>query len=406
MQKQTHNRRVVRSVVAAAAALFASNVAQAIEIEAGDWKFTANGNVNVHYIHSSCESESKPPVAGGLACVGSAGEDNSSSVSDGLLPAALVFGASTTQKGWDISANFGFYPGISTNDGGSPNLGGTNTALGTTGLDVRQVYMTFGNKDVGTFMLGRNFGLFGFDAIVGDMTISGVGAGNGNYAVPANTSLGSIGLGYIYVDTLAQMNYTTPDFNGFKATIGIFDPVEPILQGTPTPKGAPGVHGKLAYTAGPVYLSATFLEQKQNGVTSDDDYTSRGFDAGGKLTFGAAEALAYYYAGKGLGTTGLFVFSDDGNGHARDSDGFLAQLTYKLGDTKIGANYGQSKLDLAKGEASSNLVEKNSKYTLGVYHSLTKNLTLLAEFSDVTAKGHDGSKNTSDNFNVGAFLTF
>jgi len=26
--------------------------------------------------------------------------------------------------------------------------------------------------------------------------------------------LGSIGLGYIYVDTLAQMDYTTPDYSG------------------------------------------------------------------------------------------------------------------------------------------------------------------------------------------------
>ncbi|WP_428309963.1 porin [Hydrocarboniphaga sp.] len=406
MQKQTHNRRGIRHLVAASAALISSTSAQAIEIQAGDWKFTANGNVNVHYIHSSCDNDGTAPVAGGLACIGSAGEDDSSSVSDGLLPAALVFGASTTQNDWDISANFGFYPGISTNDGGSPNLGGTNTALGTTGLDVRQVYMTFGKKDLGTFMLGRNFGLFGFDAIISDMTISGVGAGNGNYAAPANTSLGSIGLGYIYVDTLAQMNYTTPDFSGFKATIGIFDPVEPILQGAPTPKAAPGVHGKLAYTAGAVYLSATFLEQKQEGVIAGEDYTSRGFDAGGKLTFGAAELMAYYYAGKGLGTTGLFLLSDDGAGHARDSDGFLAQATYKFGATKVGVNYGESNLDLADGEASSNLVKKNSKVTAGVYHSLTKNLTLLAEFSDVKAKAHDDTKNKSNSFNVGAFLSF
>ena len=55
---------------------------------------------------------------------------------------------------------------------------------------------------MGTFMLGRNIGLFGADAILNDMTLPGVGAGNGNYATPANTSLGSIGLGYIYTDWL------------------------------------------------------------------------------------------------------------------------------------------------------------------------------------------------------------
>jgi hypothetical protein len=111
--------------------------AHGVEMAAGDWKFTANGNVNVHYIGSSCESETTPAIAGGLACRGAAGEDTTSSISNGLLPAALALGASTTQNGFDIAVTFGFYPGISTNDG-SPNLqqgaGQTNTALGTASI--------------------------------------------------------------------------------------------------------------------------------------------------------------------------------------------------------------------------------------------------------------------------------
>ena len=89
--------------------------------------------------------------------------------------------------------------------------GPCHTALGTAGLDIRQVFLTFGNKDMGTVMAGRNIGLFGADAILNDMTLLGVGAGNGSYAAPANTSLGSIGLGYIYTDWLSQIDYTTPD---------------------------------------------------------------------------------------------------------------------------------------------------------------------------------------------------
>ena len=102
--------------------ILAVSTAHGVEMTAGDWKFTANGNVNVHYIGSSCEDEPTPAVIGGLACRGSAGEDRTSSVSNGLLPAALAFSASTTQKGYDLAVTFGFYPGISTNDG-SPNLG-------------------------------------------------------------------------------------------------------------------------------------------------------------------------------------------------------------------------------------------------------------------------------------------
>jgi len=384
-----------------------------VELTAGDWKFTANGNVNVHYIGSSCEEETVARVAGGLACIGAAGEDKTSSISNGLLPAALAIGASTTQKGFDIGVTFGFYPGISTNDG-SPNLqqGATllNTALGTTGLDIRQVFMTFGNDGMGEFMLGRNIGLFGADVILNDMTLPGVGAGNGNYATPANTSLGSIGLGYIYTDWLAQINYTTPSFGGFKVTIGIFDPLEPVAPLPPNttapPESSPGFHGKIAFESGAIYLSASVISQKHEGVTNASDFDSFGFDVGGKVKFGGAEIMAWYYQGEGIGTTALFLLGDNGAGQERDSDGFLAQFTYKFGDLKLGVNYGESNLDLASGEPVSNLVKTNKKYTVGAYYSLTENLTLLGEFTDTKAEAHDGTENDSSNFNIGAYLSF
>ena len=389
--------------------------AHGVEMTAGDWKFTANGNVNVHYIGSSCEDETTPPVIGGLACRGAAGEDKTSTISNGLLPAALAFSASTTQKGYDLAVTFGFYPGISTNDG-SPNLGQgatlRNTALGTAGIDMRQVFLTFGNDRMGQVLMGRNIGLFGADAILNDMTLPGVGAGNGNYATPSNTSLGSIGLGYIYTDWLAQIDYTTRDFNGLKVTVGVFDPVEPIDQfippgGSAPPEDSPGFHAKIAYKGGDhVYLSASFITQKHNGQTDASDFDSTGFDIGGKLTFGGAEFLAWYYKGEGMGTTALFLFGSDGFGNERDSDGFLAQATYKFGDFKVGVNYGESNLDLADGEAPSALVETNKKFTVGAYYSLTENLTLLAEYTDTKAEAHDGTENDSNNFNVGAYLSF
>ena len=107
-----------------------------------------------------------------------------------------------------------------------------------------------------------------------------------------------------------------------------------------------------------------------------------------------------------MGTTALFLLGSDGFGEERDSDGFLAQVTYKFGDTKLGANYGESNLDLATGEALSDLVKTNEKFTLGVYHSLTENFTLLGEFSDVMAEAHSGVENDSNNFNIGAYFSF
>jgi hypothetical protein len=56
--------------------------------------------------------------------------------------------------------------------------------------------------------------------------------------------------------------------------------------------------------------------------------------------------------------------------------------------------------------ANPDLVAKNKKATVGVYYSLTKNLTLLAEGSSVKSESHAGGTNDSTTINVGAFLGF
>ena len=410
--------------------------AHAISIKAGKWTFKVNGNVNGHYIYSHCENlKSAATVAGGLACVTSTDAGGgSSSVSNGLLPAALSIGGATTQDGYDISFDFGLYPGISTNNA-TPNLqtgsGGLgHTALGTAGLDIRQVFLTVGNKTMGTIMAGRNIGLFQSDAILNDMTLLGVGGGNGDYAAPANTSLGSIGLGYIYTDWLAQIDYTTPTFAGTKVTVGIFDPLNTLGQ-IPVNHGTPGFQAKIAYTAGPLYLSASGLYQRQAISCADPalsaaacsagsyevKYSSSGVDFGGKYTMGPFQVMGWYYIAKGVGTTGLFVDSNDMMGLPRKSEGFISQVTYTVGKTKFGFEYGQSKLNptsndlatpasLLAGTALPTLVRKNDKWTLGVYHHLTHNLLLVGEFSRLRSVNDLSQQNTSWNINAGLFLSF
>jgi predicted porin len=413
--QRKHRFTAVAAVVSAAAFVPA---AHAVDIQAGDWKISIAGNVNAHYIYSRCDTN-PAIITGGLACTDT--DSSSSSVSNGLLPAALSISGATTQGAYDLGFTFGLYPGISTNDGGSPNLQATgvannttvHTALGTAGLDVRQVFLTFGNKDMGTVMAGRNIGLFASDAILNDMTLLGVGGGNGNYMAPANTSLGSIGLGYIYTDWLSQIDYTTPSILGAKVTVGIFDPLNTLGQ-IPASKKAPGFHAKVAYTLGSLYLSSSGLVQQQrrtsNALGVNTDYTSWAIDFGGKYDLAGLEVAGWYYTGKGVGTTGLFVASDDGLGHPRNSDGYLVQATYKFVDTKFGINYGQSNLHAASGDIDLTgrafLVNKNDKVTVGVYHDLTTNLLLLLEFSRIESKNQGGEKNTSRNVNVGAFLKF
>jgi predicted porin len=402
--------------------------ARALDLKTADgsWTFSVDGNVNVDYIYSSCESAtSAAPVAGGLTCVGSLNGTSVSNIGNGLLPAAISFGVATTQDGIDIAGHFGLYPGIATNNSGSPNLqpansnGSTNTALGSTGLDIRQVYMTFGNKDIGTFTLGRNIGLFGADAILNDMTLPGVGApGSAASAAPSNTTLGGIGFGYIYTDWLAQIDYTTPDFSGLNLTVGIFDPLNSLSDaGTVEAKKAPGFHGKVTYTlpiadGTKLYVSATFLSQQQDYVATGGNaysYTGTGEDVFAKFDLQAWEVLGSYYHATGLGTTALFDGGDFGAGQKRTSSGYLLQTSYKFGPLKLGVNYGISKLDFANAAdqlANPTLVSSNQKGTVGAYYSLTKILTLLAEVSRTKSEAQNDGSNSATTFNIGAYLGF
>jgi predicted porin len=432
MKRNLVTQPILRPLVAGAVLAALAIPAGAVDLKTADgsWTFSIDGEVNVDYIFSHCEDPgSAVAINGGLTCVGtSTNGNNVSNIGNGLLPAAFTFGVSTTQDGIDLAAHLGLYPGIATNDGGSPNLqtgnGPTNSALGTTGLDIRQVYMTFGNKDMGTFTLGRNIGLFGADIILNDMTLPGVGApGSAAGPAPSNTTLGGIGFGYIYTDWLAQIDYTTPDMAGFAVTVGAFDPINSLGDpGTTEAKKAPGFHAKITYTlqiaeGTKLYLSAAALTQQQDYTTAPAtgySYTGSGGDLFAKFDLQDLELIGYYYHAKGLGTTALFdagAFSGGGVfGQTRTSSGYLGQVTYKLGPVKLGANYGASILDYASAIdqfVNPNLVSSNRKGTLGVYYSLTKNLMLLAEASRVKSEAqNDLGSNQATTFNIGAYLGF
>ena len=142
-----------------------------IDVTAGDWKIDFAGNVNAFYVATKCDDTSI--ITGGLACTG--GIDRSSSIRNGLLPAALVFSATSRQADLDIDVTIGFYPGINSDLGVPVNGAGNPSALQSPGIDARQVYFTFGDASWGTVKMGRDIGLFGKDAILDDMTLLGVG---------------------------------------------------------------------------------------------------------------------------------------------------------------------------------------------------------------------------------------
>ena len=381
-----------------------------VGMQVGDVTFKVSGEVNGFFTHDQGQTPGpNTAVTGGVVAVGG----GTSSVRNGLLPGYLKFEVSTTQGGWDIGAHFGMYPGINSATyatGGGANSGGQNTALQTAGVDFRQTYMTIGRASVGEFKLGRDIGLFGSEGILNDITLLSVGSTGGNVA-PSNTSLGRIGVGYIYTDFQPQITYTTPKFQGFQASVGIFEPLQ-SLTGPGETSGAPGYQAKLVYDAkyggftARAWLSG--ITQKHDRVDGVQ-YTGQGFDTGAKLGYGPVTVTGYYYRASGLGTTALNLFDTDAFGNKRDSNGFYIQEWNTFGKFSFGGSYGDSRLSYANlndAIANPTLVEKNSSWVGQARYGLSGWVTLIGEYVHTKAEAHNGNTDTSNTVAGGAILFF
>jgi len=270
----------------------------------------------------------------------------------------------------------------------------------------RQAFVTFGDKSWGSVKLGKDIGIFASDAILNDMTLLGVGAGAGQSG--AKTTLGGIGSGYIYAAWKGQIAYTTPNFNGFQATVGITNP----NQGLATlNQDRFGLEGKASYSfsadnfSGKVWVSGATYENQYDETHA---YTISAGDIGATVTAGPASLTGYWYNGKGLGTT---IFGSQGyNGNSkttRDSDGGYIQATYATPfKTKIGLAYGVSNLDMSGNDAAATSLDSNERYTVGLYHPLTKHLNLVAEYNNVHSETHSGLQNESKTYSAGGILFF
>ncbi|HVJ54084.1 MAG TPA: porin [Aliidongia sp.] len=393
-----------------------------IGLHVGPVDVTVSGEINGFYVHDSPDTAGPTHVIdGGLAAVGS---NTTSAVRNGLLPGNFAVDLKTKQEGLDIVAHFGLYPGLNNVSGvGGANSSGTSHALGTSGIDFRQQYLTIGSPDLGTFKVGRDIGLFGQEAILNDFTLFGVGSTGSNTA-PSNTSLGRIGLGYVYTDWIPQITYTTPTFAGFAVTAGIFQPFDAFNfsgdSGTLGGHDSPQIQAKIAYTVpfppssgfkGQLWTNVVTQELKSGGGTdalaTGKSVQGTGWDFGGKLDYGPAELVAYGYIGDGLGTTGLFFDAVSPEGKTRSSDGYLFQGSYTFfNKLTLSGSYGLSHLDLASGEFAPTLVKDNESYAFGAKYHLTSWVNLIAEYTHTTSTAHNGNSASDDAYTAGAIAFF
>jgi predicted porin len=375
-----------------------------VGMQLGDVTLTFSGSINGFYAHDSGTAPGpRTDVVGGLATVGG----STSAVRNGLLPGFLKVDVTTNQGGWDVGAHFGLYPGINSVTGaGGANSGGAPQALATSGIDARETYLTFGKASFGEIKIGRAIGLFASDAILNDITLLSVGTAAGN-AAPSNTSLGRIGVGYIYTDFQPQITYTSPKFSGFQVAVGAFMPL--VTVGLNEVNDTPGFQAKLTWDGKlgdvGVHAWASGIVQDHNPVAARS-YSARGLDVGTKLTVGGASLLGYYYDGQGLGTTGLFILSTDAAGRSRGSNGFYVQGTYTTGKVTLGASYGESRLGLTPGEVNPTLLKSNSSYVGQLRYGLTSWVTLIGEYTHSMSRAHGGNRANSDTLAAGAILFF
>jgi hypothetical protein len=394
-----------------------------IGVHIGPVDVSVSGEVNAFYVHDRVDKvPSSGAIAGGLA---SAGNTDSSSVRSGLLPGNFSIMINTVQKGLDIGITFGLYPGLnSVTQVGGANSAGSPQALGTSGIDFRQQFITVGNSRIGTFKAGRDIGMFGSEAILNDLTLLGVGSTGGGNIAPSNTSFGRIGLGYIYCDFIPQLTYMSPSFAGVQAGVGVFTPLDTVnfsgLSGALTGHDQPQFQAKLTYTLPTGTMGRAKAKLWTNGITQKLESNSAaealqvrhslqgsGIDYGGKLTIGGADILAYGYNGYGIGTTGLFFDAVTPSGGKRDSHGYYFQGAYTFnGKLTLTGSYGLSHLDLAPGEVNSSLMKDNSSEVGALRFKLTDWLSLVAEYTHTDAKSHGGNSTSSDSVAAGSFLFF
>jgi predicted porin len=415
------NKKLGLAVAGALLAL-SSTANAGISIPAGDWTVDISGNVNAFYINN--RSTDSNTIKGGLAN-GESNNSSSSSINTGLLPSWLTIGAKTRQNDLDVAWAISFQPGASS---------GTSLSGGG-GSEYRQAYLTFGDASWGTIKLGKDLGVFGSDAILSDMTLLGVGSqGIVGTAGGTTTTLGRIGAGYMYADFNGQINYTTPNWNGFQATVGIDQPLNTLnlgntaavtaITGTNTTtytagetlslnssgsQGSPAFVGKAVYSFTGDVAGKVWAEAKSQKVdySATVDERANVWGAGANVNVAGFGLTGYYYDGKGVGTTAFLMDGVAANGNRRDSNGGYVQATYALPTgTKLGVSWGISKLDKASGEANSNLVKENEMTTVGAYHALTKSVNLVAEYSRVKSENHNSKTNDSDIISLGSILFF
>ena len=366
----TFNKKVLAGLVALAAA---SSAHSATLVAEDGWEVKVGGLINQFIVFTDDDNA-----------------DDQVEVRDGLLPAFLNFDFKAPEvNGLTIAAHISISPG-------------TNQSSYDT-FEQREVYFTV-DGSFGQILAGKALGLYGSHNILTEQTLFGVGYGTGGNG---GTTLGGIGFGYDYAAWRSQFKWTSNDMNGFKLALSVADNGGSALRlagGLPTGSLATGqadsndlrfeadlsYAGTLDNGSYSAWLSAMHQgDDIMNGADMAQD--EKAWTVGATVVLGGFEAMAQYSDAEGsISAT-----------EAVDWDQYVVQAGYRFGGTTlVSVNYS----GIEEKTTGVGTDDSADRLVVGVYHDVTANLKLVAEFTSVE---HDAQATLDENiYSIGGFVFF
>ena len=433
-------RKIAIAAVPAVMALASTSVDSKILLMSQEgWEVSFDGAANAFVMKNSVsdiptDTSEGNRLAGGFKTYGGvAGGNDDTSIVTGLLP--NVWGMTLkapTANGLDVSARLGLYT----------HMNGGDNALGNGQLNIRETSGSVAGS-FGTVLVGRSLGIHQSNAILNDMLLFGVGAAAS--AGNSNTTLGRIGLGYLYTDFKPQISWTLPGMDAlagnFGAKIGVFDPDDIVADTaafSATDKSSPRVEAQISYAGGigdlgvNLWVDGSYqnTERNENEASSrtaitdadgtanethdrDTDVDSAGVGFGTKLSYQGFAIVASGFYGTAMGIRGQHATGTtatgalDDVGTARNSYGGYLQGTYDFGQgTSAGYSYGGNCLVRTGNDIQTRGVMNCQTMHSGmIWHNVTDNFRLVAEGGYTEKTWYLADSDQEDSFGgVGAFF--
>ena len=433
------SKKIAVAAIPAVMALASTNVDSKILLMSQEgWEVSFDGAANAFIMQNSASNV--PTTSGGnsVSFDGTANIINAAntetSIVTGLLP--NVWGMTLkapTANGLDMSARLGLYT----------HMNGGENALGNGQINIRETSGTISGF-FGSVLVGRSLGIHQSNAILNDMLLFGVGASAS--AGNSNTTLGRIGVGYLYTDFQPMVAWTLPELgNGFAAKVALLDPKDvaaDTVANSATDHSAPRVEAQITWNGDffqtgvgvNLWVDGTYQHtgrtaaetqsrQASAGVDREhDSVESAGVGFGTKLSYEGFSLVATGFYASGLGMRGqhsvlpimqanlgtpVSTGALDDDGKERKTYGGYIQGTFDFGQgTNVGYSYGGNYMRMT-GSDMNNLgtTNANTMHSGMIWHNVTDNFRLVAEGGYAEKSWYLADDDQEDTFGgVGAFF--